>query len=102
LEEAANTSNIQSAKTLSNIAKNNYVTAINSQKLNEKVTTLNNQAAQLIQVNKNLQALIDAMLTNNENEGQIRLLIDGRQVTRVIKRREDNSAGQSTTGGDDD
>lgn len=102
LENAANNASIQTAKINSNIAKNEYVTATNSQKLNDKVANLSNQAAQLVQVNKNLQSLLDAFLTNNQNDGQIRLLIDGKQVTRVIKRREDNSAGQSTTGGDDD
>jgi hypothetical protein len=37
------------------------------------------------------------MLTNNQNDGQIRLMIDGKQVTRVIKRREENETASSPT-----
>jgi hypothetical protein len=59
---------------------------------------LNATAVQLVQVNRNLQSLLDAMLTNNDNSGEINLMIDGKQVSRVIKRRQENSKGDDTGG----
>jgi ribosomal protein S8E len=64
-----------------------------------ELVKLNTSANELVRLNKNLQSLIDAMLTNNQNDGQIRLMIDGKQVTRVIKRREENETASSPTTG---
>ena len=54
---------------------------------------MDGQVTQLVQVNKNLQALLDAFLTNNGQSGEIRLQIDGKTVSRVIERRADNNTG---------
>jgi hypothetical protein len=102
LSQAIASASTATAKFSGNIAKNNFVTAAQSVKLNEKVTNLNNQTAQLIQVNKNLQALLDATLTNNGEGGEIRLMIDGRQVSKVIKSRQSNNTGSPTNDGTGD
>jgi hypothetical protein len=82
-------------------ANNNFTIEKNSAKNIElqlkKVDEFSTTATQLLQVNKNLEALLDAFLTNNQNEGKIQLMIDGKQVTRVIKKREADERSQNTS-----
>jgi hypothetical protein len=54
---------------------------------------------ELVRINKNLQNILMAILTNNENSGNITLQIDGKQVTKVIKKQEANLQGQGDNTG---
>jgi hypothetical protein len=71
-------------------ANNNFTIEKNTAK---NLEHMDGQVTQLVQVNKNLQALLDAFLTNNGQSGEIRLQIDGKTVSRVIERRADNNTG---------
>jgi hypothetical protein len=55
----------------------------------KNIAHMDRQITQLVQVNKNLQALL-AVMTDNEQAATV-LQIDGRQVTNMIKRRADNA-----------
>ena len=61
----------------------------------KNIAQMNTTNTAMLQVNKNLQSLLDATLTNNGEGGNISLMIDGKQVTKVIKRRTDNNQGQT-------
>jgi hypothetical protein len=77
------------------IARNDKIANFTMQS-SKNLANLDLNMKQLLQVNKNLQTLIDAQVTG-ANENNIKLLIDGKQVTRVIKIRQSNMAGQNPT-----
>jgi hypothetical protein len=73
-----------------------YVVSTDIKSSLKKQDVLNTNTSEMVRLNKNIQNLIDAMLTNNQNEGSITLSIDGKQVSRVIKRRADNERATSS------
>lgn len=75
------------------IASNNVSLGINGTGTPSGKVNLNANTVELIKINKNLQALLDAMLQNNGNSGEIYLAIDGKQVSRTIRRRDSNLTG---------
>jgi hypothetical protein len=62
-----------------------------------KLTNMDTAVQQLLIVNKNLQALLDAQVTGKE--GNVILKLDGKTVARNIIRREDNASGDPTMSG---
>jgi hypothetical protein len=72
-----------------------------TQSTSAEMKILNASVAQLKAVNEGIQKLLDAQVSGTE--GNIRLLIDGKPVTRMIQRRAENNTGQdpTTTGGPD-
>ena len=81
-------------------ANNNFTieknTAKNIELQLQKITDFATTTKQLLEVNKNLQLLIEAQVTGQE--GKIQLMIDGRPVSRMIKKRADDNKGNAAGG----
>jgi hypothetical protein len=66
----------------------------------KKLGESNTNLKEMVRINKNLQSILMAVLTNNQNSGNIQLQIDGKPVMRMIQKRAADAQGQGdNTGG---